>query len=745
MLGWRKISIHLIAALGITFCALLLPKCVYAEQLDSMLPERSKEEIIDHWRLWNTGTSGTSPAFAEEPATTAPYLPGKLNDEYLKRGLDTANFYRFITGLPSDLQLDPQLNRQAQHGSVLVSTVGQLTHWPKQPADMLKEFYDIGYKSSSSSNLYYTSGSNGNILVDSVNAYIDDSDVSNIDRLGHRRWVLSPQLKNIGFGLAYKSNPAKGSGYYSAMQVFDTSRSDSLNFNYSLYPNKGYFPLEYFNGQQAWSVQLNPERFEAPSLSDVKVELTRLSDQRTWNFNHEMVKEEFPAGYRNVDSEDLKWQQQAYFNVDTTKYGHVYAIIFRPDDVQMIQDGEQFSVNITGLRKIDGTPAEISYQTHFFKIDPSRTNELQNLSTQTKEISIKQNGQAELPTVIASYSNGLRFTVESNYKLTTSSDLIQINGNIIKGIKPGRAELLFEYEGQQLKLTVNISGRSNFSDVDSHWASSAIAWAIDREIASGYKDGTFKPNNPITEAEFFAMLFKLYSNSSMVQSMKKSAGTAYYDRGAWSDEYYRFAGTLNLDVDDSIKDIKLRNQPITRLQVARIVAGLGGRNYSDDDSIRYLFNMGYTSGKTSATVEGYAGDDKLTRAEAIVFLKNLYELGYDIWPKPLSPTPFSENEKNGGFPDNTVRAIYSLDHSLFIKGTFPEVAGKTFSVHINGPSPLSKRLMTRSVTADDYGNFSLTITGLEEPSLSIDIETRENFMYWLKVEAGNATVNAYQN
>lgn len=53
--------------------------------------------------------------------------------------------------------------------------------------------------------------------------------------------------------------------------------------------------------------------------------------------------------------------------------------------------------------------------------------------------------------------------------------------------------------------------------------------------------------------------------------------------------------------------------------------------------------------------------------------------------------------------------------------------------------------MTRSVTADDYGNFSLTITGLEEPSLSIYIETHENFMYWLKVEAGNATVNAYQN
>jgi len=50
--------------------------------------------------------------------------------------------------------------------------------------------------------------------------------------------------------------------------------------------------------------------------------------------------------------------------------------------------------------------------------------------------------------------------------------------------------------------TNDVSTKINkFSDIDKHWAKSYILKAIEIGLASGYKDGTFKPDNKITLAE----------------------------------------------------------------------------------------------------------------------------------------------------------------------------------------------------------------------------------------------------
>ena len=50
-----------------------------------------------------------------------------------------------------------------------------------------------------------------------------------------------------------------------------------------------------------------------------------------------------------------------------------------------------------------------------------------------------------------------------------------------------------------------------FSDVDSsHWAYSAISKMEEADILSGYTDGTFKPSNNITLAEFAAIFSKIF-------------------------------------------------------------------------------------------------------------------------------------------------------------------------------------------------------------------------------------------
>src|SRR5690554_3125691 len=46
----------------------------------------------------------------------------------------------------------------------------------------------------------------------------------------------------------------------------------------------------------------------------------------------------------------------------------------------------------------------------------------------------------------------------------------------------------------------------NFKDMDNHWANGVIVKLVDLGAVGGYGDGTFKPNSPITRAEFSKIL-----------------------------------------------------------------------------------------------------------------------------------------------------------------------------------------------------------------------------------------------
>ena len=296
----------------------------------------SIEDIKTKWRELKPKYQGE--AYIEKPVLTSPYSAGKLSDGILKDALNMTNFVRYLAGLPNDLELDPVLVDQAQHGAVVLAANDELSHYPSKPAGMDDAFYNLGLKSTSSSNIY--SGSTN--LWDTVVGYMDDSDTRNIDRVGHRRWVLYPQLKKTGFGLADE---------YSPMQVFDKSRTEKVDYSYISWPNAGYAPNYFFGYKTAWSVLLNPEIYDNENTDNIKVKLTRTSDGTTWQF----------------DKNDRDTTGK-YFNVETTPYGIPYAIIFRPDNITKYRAGDTFNVMITGIVDKSGNPTEISYSTSFFDL-----------------------------------------------------------------------------------------------------------------------------------------------------------------------------------------------------------------------------------------------------------------------------------------------------------------------------------------------------------------------------------------
>ena len=70
-------------------------------------------------------------------------------------------------------------------------------------------------------------------------------------------------------------------------------------------------------------------------------------------------------------------------------------------------------------------------------------------------------------------------------------------------------------------LVMPIQAKVNFSDIDGHWAESAIQKMADQGIVKGFPDGSFKPENSITRAEFATLIvqaFKLESKNGKVFS-----------------------------------------------------------------------------------------------------------------------------------------------------------------------------------------------------------------------------------
>ncbi|PYE49764.1 S-layer homology domain-containing protein [Paenibacillus barcinonensis] len=186
-----------------------------------------------------------------------------------------------------------------------------------------------------------------------------------------------------------------------------------------------------------------------------------------------------------------------------------------------------------------------------------------------------------------------------------------------------------------IQLTTAVSAADpseKFGDVQSsHWAYGTIQWAINNGVIKGYPDGTFKPSKQVSEAEFLMMFISAY------EEVKPISGQTH-----WADPVYEIAVSKNWPVNGAAKTAigrATRDQAVTRGDVANIIAGANGINYIGKDAIQYLLNENLAGGKTGSTVEGYKGNDKLTRAEAVAFIKRAMDNGLTkLEDRPRFPT-----------------------------------------------------------------------------------------------------------
>ena len=164
--------------------------------------QRTPQEIMDYLNELGDAVYGSyEMTFDEEPSTSVPYAPGKLSLETQQHALDTLNAIRYIAGIPADVTYNESYAERAQAGMLVNYVLDELAHEPSKPADMDDALYQLGFSGTSSSNIAWASWSGRSLSETLIYSWMEDGDMDNIPMVGHRRWLLNPDMGQTAFGM----------------------------------------------------------------------------------------------------------------------------------------------------------------------------------------------------------------------------------------------------------------------------------------------------------------------------------------------------------------------------------------------------------------------------------------------------------------------------------------------------------------------------------------------------------------
>lgn len=168
------------------------------------------------------------------------------------------------------------------------------------------------------------------------------------------------------------------------------------------------------------------------------------------------------------------------------------------------------------------------------------------------------------------------------------------------------------------------------TDIENHWAKEQInAWA-EKGLVNGYEDGTFRPDNNISRAEFMALVNRAFSYQEKAEIDYKDVKD-----DAWYADVVRIAcaaGYISGYQDGTVKP----DTPISRQEAAVIIMKVLGlkenasaANKFQDASGIPDWSKGAVGAVASAGIMGgypdgtFGAANLIKRAEAVVALEKL--------------------------------------------------------------------------------------------------------------------------
>ncbi|CFX39840.1 S-layer homology domain [Syntrophomonas zehnderi OL-4] len=169
----------------------------------------------------------------------------------------------------------------------------------------------------------------------------------------------------------------------------------------------------------------------------------------------------------------------------------------------------------------------------------------------------------------------------------------------------------------------------NLSDIRDHWAEKNIAELVATGAIAGYPDGTFKPDNTITRAEFSSILVKAFK-------LETKSGKVFNDTiGHWGKDYISTAAAHGIvsgysdnafGPDDSITREQMA---VMIVKAAKLSDTLEGKTFADGNKVSAWAQNAVVTTHEKNIISGYPDNTfqpkkNATRAEAAtVIIKSL--------------------------------------------------------------------------------------------------------------------------
>lgn len=169
---------------------------------------------------------------------------------------------------------------------------------------------------------------------------------------------------------------------------------------------------------------------------------------------------------------------------------------------------------------------------------------------------------------------------------------------------------------------VSVSYATNFSDTSNHWAETYINRWSQEGIINGYEDGTFKPNNNITRAEYITMIVRIFKPTDTIDA------TSYSDVDSSAWYYDSLSKACAMEIIKGYEDNTVRpNANITRQEAMVILNRILKLNTSSGEvvfadsneiaswakeAVEVFSEKGYINGYEDGTIRPNAF---ITRAE----------------------------------------------------------------------------------------------------------------------------------
>jgi len=244
-----------------------------------------------------------------------------------------------------------------------------------------------------------------------------------------------------------------------------------------------------------------------------------------------------------------------------------------------------------------------------------------------------------------------------------------------------------------IKYTVN-----KFKDVKvSDWFIETVSKLVGRGGIDGYPDGTFRPNNTITRAEFTKILVSTLGHENLPKTGSH-----------WASGYITKAEEIKLIGKGELKEI---DKPITRNEMAKMAANaldyLGESHNSDRDKFKSQikdFNQipkayqdyvlkSYSKGIITGYPDGtFKGNQGLTRAEASTVIIRIIDKDERVNVNQGEDKDFIEPEFSVRM---TTNEKYTFNYFEFIVKNYQDYLDKdyTFITECISHPELNKRLI----------------------------------------------------